>query len=93
MGLDVKVLNKNNDEIDLKQNFDDDDDINFNPSSDSFDEPAVADDLEGYTVEETDDDILFDDTEAYVDETADDAEDEFDKDEPFDINSDNDDEI
>ena len=27
LGLDVKVLDKDNEEIDLKQNFDDDDDI------------------------------------------------------------------
>ncbi len=31
LGLDVKVLDKNNEEIDLKQNFDDDDDMGFTP--------------------------------------------------------------
>ena len=30
LGLDVKVLDKDNQEIDLKQNFDDDDDMGFN---------------------------------------------------------------
>ncbi len=97
LGLDVKVLNKDNDEIDLKQNFDDDDDIGFNPSNDNFDEPTVADDLEGYSVEDTDEDSLFDDTDGYVDEDAadtdTDTDDEFDKEEPFDINSDDSDEI
>ena len=34
LGLDVKVLDKNNEEIDLKQDFDDDDDIGFTPSDD-----------------------------------------------------------
>jgi len=92
LGLDVKVLNKNDDEIDLRQNFDDDDDIGFNPSNDNFDEPIVADELEGYTVEETDDDTLFDDTDGYVEEATDDTEEEFDKDEPFDISSDTSDE-
>ncbi|MGX8710691.1 MAG: DNA-directed RNA polymerase subunit beta [bacterium] len=97
LGLDVKVLNQNNEEIDLKQNFDDDDDIGFNPSDESFDEPNVADDLEGYSVEDSDDDeSLFDDVDDYIeDDTSDDSdeEDEFDKDEPFDLNSDGSDEI
>ncbi|WP_444660249.1 DNA-directed RNA polymerase subunit beta [Caproiciproducens sp. R2] len=97
LGLDVKVLNRNNEEIDLKQNFDDDDDMGFNPSDESFDEPNVADDLEGYSVEDTDDDeSLFDDVDDYIeDDTSDDSdeEDEFDKDEPFDLNSDGSDEI
>ncbi|WP_444645559.1 DNA-directed RNA polymerase subunit beta [Caproiciproducens sp. R1] len=97
LGLDVKVLNQNNEEIDLKQNFDDDDDMGFNPSDESFDEPNVADDLEGYSVEDSDDDeSLFDDVDDYIeDDTSDDSdeEDEFDKDEPFDLNSDGSDEI
>ena len=36
LGLDVKVLDKNNEEIDLKQNFDDDDDMGFTPSDEIF---------------------------------------------------------
>ena len=94
LGLDVKVLNQNNEEIDLKQNFDDDDDIGFNPSEDNFDEPNVADDLEGYSVEDSDDDEnLFDDADDYIEDETSDDEDEFDKDEPFDLNSDGSDEI
>ncbi len=71
LGLDVKVLDKNNQEIDLKQNFDDDDDMGFR----HFEEQSVADDLEGYSMEDengeplleeerdsyTDDDFSFDD--------------------------------
>ena len=56
LGLDVKVLDANNEEIDLKQNFDDDDDIGFTPSDDLFSEQNVADDMDGYTVEEGEDD-------------------------------------
>ena len=58
-----------------------------------IDEPVVADDLEGYSVEDADEEVLFDDTDGYVNEESNDTEDEFDKDEPFDINSDTDDEI
>lgn len=91
LGLDVKVLNKDNEEIDLKQNFDDEDDIGFNPTEENFDEPNVADDLEGYSVEESEEDeSLFDDADDYVDV---DGDDEFDRDEPFDLNSDSGDEI
>ncbi|MBW7573432.1 DNA-directed RNA polymerase subunit beta [Caproiciproducens faecalis] len=94
LGLDVKVLNQNNEEIDLKQNFDDDDDIAFNPSEENFDEPNVADDLEGYSVEDNEEEeSLFDDVDDYIDDSASDDGDEFDKDEPFDLNSDGSDEI
>ena len=66
LGLDVKVLDKDDQEIDLKQNFDDDDDIGFTPSDDTFDEPnLVADDLDGYSVENADDD-LFEETEDFL---------------------------
>ena len=62
LGLDIKVLDKNNEEIDLKQNFDDDDDMGFTPSSSEvFEEPNVAEegDLDGYTMEDTEEDDLF----------------------------------
>ena len=62
LGLDVKVLDKNNEEIDLKQDFDDDDDIGFTPSDDLFQEQNVADNMDGYTVDEgVDDDYTTDD--------------------------------
>ncbi len=80
LGLDVKVLDKNNEEIDLKQTFDDDDDIGFTPSDDLFSEQNVADDLDGYTVDESDDDDGFSEEEDAFDESALDDEDPFDLD-------------
>ncbi len=71
LGLDVKVLDKNDNQIDLKQNFEEDDDIAFTPSDDMFDEPnVVTDDLEGYSVQDAneDEDGLFDDEDGYIDE-------------------------
>ena len=51
--LDVKVLDKNNDEIDLRQDFDDDDDMGLTPVDDSFDEKYVNEDgdMEGYNID------------------------------------------
>lgn len=49
--LDVKVLDKNNEEIDLKQSFDDDDDMVIQPTLDE--EYVETDDVEDeYTIEE-----------------------------------------
>ena len=92
LALDVKVLDENNDEIDLRQNFDDDD-VGFNPQDDHFDEPNVADNLDGYTVEDQDGaegDALFDDSD---DEFSEDKSDDslFEKDDTLDFNSDADD--
>ena len=73
LGLDVKVLDKDNQEIDLKQNFDDEDDMGFHHDDTAFDEQNVADDLDGYSMDDengdplleedgyTDDDFSFDD--------------------------------
>ncbi len=55
LGLDIKVLDKNDEEIDLRQSFDDDDDIGLTPSDPVFDEETVADgELDGYTIENED---------------------------------------
>ena len=55
LGLDNKVLDKNDEEIDLRQSFDDDDDIGLTPSDPVFDEETVADgELDGYSVENED---------------------------------------
>ena len=55
LGLDIKVLDKNNEEIDLRQSFDDDDDIGLTPSDPVFDEETVSDgELDGYSVENED---------------------------------------
>lgn len=71
LGLDVKVLDKDDNMIDLKQNFEEDDDIAFTPSDDMFDEPnVVTDDLDGYSVQdaEENEDGLFDEEDGYIDE-------------------------
>ena len=64
LGLDVKVLDKDNQEIDLKQNFDDDDDMGFR----HFDEQNVADDLEGYSMEDENGEPLLEE-DSYTDES------------------------
>ncbi len=63
LGLDVKVLDKDNQEIDLKQNFDEDDDMGLSRGEPMFDEQNVADDLDGYSMEDENGDPLFDDEE------------------------------
>ena len=67
LGLDVKVLDKNNQEIDLKQDFEDDDDMGFTPADDGYEEPdLVADNLDGYSVENPDDDDdLFSESDIF----------------------------
>ena len=73
LALDMKVLDKDNNEIDLRQNLDDDDDdMGFTPS-DNFDEPDVADNLEGFSVNEADA-ALYDGPDNYVDGGKDGAE-------------------
>ena len=64
LGLDVKVLDKDNQEIDLKQNFDDDDDRHGLPTMDDDRlrrARTMADDLDGYCHggRESDDDPLL----------------------------------
>ena len=57
--LDVKVLDENNEEIDLKQTFEDDDDIISHPVSDAEDmDEIVEEDFldDGFSLEEDDDD-------------------------------------
>ena len=55
LGLDIKVLDKNDEEIDLRQSFDDDDDIGLTPSDPVFDEETVEDgEMDGYSIENED---------------------------------------
>ncbi len=79
LGLDVNVLDQNGDVVDLRQNFDDDDDMGFNRSSAMFDEENVADDLDGYSVEDADDllmdGVLSDEDEDDFDDDEDDEDD------------------
>ena len=66
LGLDVKVLDKNNEEIDLKQTFDDDDDIGLGTPAIPEDEDMdfnmdnVADDLSGFGLEYENGDAIED---------------------------------
>ena len=72
LGLDVKVLDKDNQEIDLKQNFDDDDDIGLNDGGTILEEDEVMTSMDGYTLEDDpDDNNMFDDS-GFFDEDGDD---------------------
>ncbi len=81
LGLDVKVLDRNDEEIDLKQSFEDDDDIGLgtpsipeNEGDDvDFDGHSVADDLTGFGLEDENGDAIAEDE---YDEFA--SDDEFD---------------
>ena len=55
LGLDMRVQDADGNEVDIKQNYDDDD-MGFTPSDDLFDEPTVEDgELDGYSTEEHED--------------------------------------
>ena len=72
LGLDVKVLDKDEQEIDLKQNFDDDDDIGLNDGGTILGEDEVMTSMDGYTLEDDpDDNNMFDDS-GFFDEDGDD---------------------
>ena len=82
LALDVKVLDKDNNEIDLKQTFDDDDDITIQNAPEEeteFENVTVESDLDGYGVEEPEDlgADLFPDNDDIFGDDADDL--------PFDI--------
>ena len=64
LGLDVKVLDKDNEEIDLKQTFDDDeDDVHISAVDDeAFSDVRDEGDLAGYSIEDAED-VLADDAE------------------------------
>lgn len=72
LALDVKVLNKDDEEIDLRQNFDEDDDMGFR----NFDEQNVADELEGYSLEDAEGEpIAYEEPEEFEEEFGEDDED------------------
>ena len=61
LGLDIKVLDKYEEEIDLKQTFDDDDLIIGTPAlaeSSEFEEETVVDGLDGYTLQDENGDAI-----------------------------------
>ena len=84
LALDIKVLDKDDNEIDIKQSFDDDDDLivapnNTAPSEEDPNAVMVADDLTGFGLEDEngesiedeffdDDDTAFEDEEVFDDE-------------------------
>ncbi|MDD4698972.1 MAG: DNA-directed RNA polymerase subunit beta [Oscillospiraceae bacterium] len=77
LALDIKVLDKDDNIIDLKQNFDDDDDIGLAPTvvSETLPEEIIADNLDGFAVEDengkpiiADEVIIENDQETIVDD-------------------------
>ena len=71
LGLDVRVLDKYNEEIDLKQTFEDDENLDFNIPEDEpvFDENTkVNDGLDGYGLEDENGEAIPDDDETFADE-------------------------
>ncbi len=61
LGLDIKVLDKFEEEIDLKQTFDDDDLVIGTPAlaeSSEFEEETVVDGLDGYTLQDENGDAI-----------------------------------
>ncbi len=77
LGLDVKVLDQAGEEIDLKQTFDDDDDVVGIPVQ--MDEEMVADTMEGFSMEDEEGNpIADDDLDDY--DLDDEFDDEFDDD-------------
>ncbi|MGW8114968.1 DNA-directed RNA polymerase subunit beta [Caproicibacterium sp. NSD3] len=87
LGLDVKLLDHNQEEVDLKSFEDDEDDVSFSAAEKSFDEPNVADDLDGYSVDDAED-VLFD---GNSDENE--GSDDFEKDDDFEDDTVDDDEL
>ncbi len=69
LALDVKVLDANNEEIDLREDLDDD--VGFNPQQDNYEEPAheTPGTVDDYSVDATTDDgnALFDTSGGYTD--------------------------
>jgi len=79
LALDVKVLDKNNEEIDLKQKFDDDDDIQTHADDGEepdtvFDENEVMTNMDdGFSLDEDSDEGNFFDERSIFDDTDDSA--------------------
>ncbi len=80
LGLDVKVLDKEHQEIDLKQNFYEDDNIGLNVVDDTLDEPQVLTGLDGYSLEEDPEgnNMIMDEDEALFNQDTYKEEKEFD---------------
>ena len=78
LSLDIKVLDKNKDEIDLKRDFSEDDAAEFIPTKQSdFKEDEVMTSLEGFSLDEDDDDNnMLADSEVFDEMNDDDDADE-----------------
>ena len=80
LSLDVRVLNSNGEEIDIKQKFDEDEDI-VDSTNPEFEEDHVMTSMDGYTLDEGGEEgNMFDDSLADVEEdsyTSDDFSDDF----------------
>lgn len=74
LGLDVKVLNKNEEEIDLKQTFDDDDNMGLSPVGGDFHEEEVVTSLDGFSLEDDPEgNNMFDESSVVADSDDDDS--------------------
>ena len=80
LSLDVKVLDKDNEEIDLKQNFDEDDEITAVPDG-ALAEDEVMTTMEGFQLEDDPDDNNMFDESSIFEEEEDDLIDDFDSEE------------
>ena len=73
LSLDVRVLDKDGEEIDIKQKFDEDEDINDAIVPSDFDEESIMTSMDGYTLDEGGEDgNMFDDSLADEEEDDDD---------------------
>ena len=75
LGLDVKVLDRNNEEIDLKQTFEDDEDISFRSAEESdYDElnnyVDDSDSDDSYSADDEDEDDSFDEDPGFDEESG-----------------------
>ncbi len=74
LGLDVKVLNKDEEEIDLKQTFDDDDNMGLAPAGGDFHEEEVVTSLDGFSLEDDPEgNNMFDESSVVADSDDDDS--------------------
>ncbi|MBQ5902083.1 MAG: DNA-directed RNA polymerase subunit beta, partial [Clostridia bacterium] len=70
LGLDIRVLDKYNEEIDLKQTFEDDEadmGINAVDASEAFEEDTVNDGLDGFGLEDENGEPIADETDDVED--------------------------
>ncbi len=74
LGLDVKVLDKYNEEIDLKQTFEEDEDLGLAPPvflNDDFDSQPVMDDFTGFGLQDENGEDIVEESNSDIDDIAD----------------------